>query len=250
MTLHVTNGDSAGDTLKLIFPGDRVLCWRDVVDDIPKREEWAAQTAILRGEWEEIVLWFEHDLYDQLQLLELLDLLHEQNNVSLINHNDYLGPMTPEALAALYPTRRRVTVDEYREARRTWAAFRAPEPHGMTEFRVFDRFCEEYPAVEDGCSRTERFILRTLAAGYRDDRVLFREFSASEEPKWMGDLRFFEILAGLKSGPAPLVNELNQVTAKGRAVLEGRDDRILANGPDVPWRWDRMLRRFQAGRTS
>jgi len=262
MILHVTNGDSAGGTLKLIFREDRVLSWRAVVHDVPKREDWTAEEAMLRGPWAEVVLWFEHDLFDQVQVLELLDLLKGRHDVTLIQPNEYLGPMDQATLGSLFPTRRPVTGERYREAGRAWAAFRAPVPHGLTEFAIFDRLCEEYPAVEDGCTRTERFILRTLAAGYRNRRALFAEFGASEDPVWMGDLPFFDVLAGLQRGPQPLVNGQNQVTAKGRAVLEGREDRILGNGidrwiggvhlagADSPWRWNRALKRFEAGKTS
>ena len=58
---------------------------------------------------DEVVLWFEHDLFDQLQLLQILDYFYDEpdatGRVSLIQANDYLGPMMPEQLAALYPTR-------------------------------------------------------------------------------------------------------------------------------------------------
>ena len=56
---------------------------------------------------QETVLWFEHDLYDQLQLLQVLDLA--RTNVSLIQASEYLGPMSPESIADLWGTRTPVT---------------------------------------------------------------------------------------------------------------------------------------------
>src|SRR3954471_9217319 len=102
--LHVTNGDSAGDTLRQTSLGGEVLVWRDVlhegpVPDVPRAEllrlratflaecGWGRRDdlesslaerdarfldALRRGE--QVVLWFEHDLYDQLQLLDALTL--------------------------------------------------------------------------------------------------------------------------------------------------------------------------------
>jgi hypothetical protein len=282
--LHVTNGDSAGDTLQRLFPGDRVVPWRDVLHEGPvpaglppdelsvvrarfiSARGWAVYDDVLREfrerdlllarEWEEIVLWFEHDLYDQLQLIQVLDAVYGRKRVTLIQPDDYLGPMQDDRLAALFPQRRPVTEARYEAASAEWAAFRAPEPQGLCEFPPLKRLCEEYPWVEDGCSLTERFILRTLAAGFLDPFTLFREFQASEDPVWMGDASFFAVLAGLKTGAEPLVAPEGKVTAKGRAVLDMRDDRVRGNGidrwlggvhlqgTDTPWRWDAMTNCF------
>ena len=285
MILHVTNGDSAGGTLKTLFPEAVVLPWRDVLHEGPapaglSLEElskvrarfiaergWAVyddaladfrkRDRTLAQLWDEIVLWFEHDLYDQLQVIQVLDALRGRRDVTLIQPDDYLGPMPPEELASLFPTRRPVTEARYEGASAAWAAFRAPDPQGLCEFPLLERFCEEYPWEEDGCSRTERFILRTLAEGPRDPLTLFEEFQASEDPKWMGDWSFFAVLSRLKVGAEPLMTPLNKLTSKGRAVLDSRDDRVRGNGidrwmggvhlegEDTPWRWDAISKSFR-----
>jgi hypothetical protein len=283
--LHVTNGDSAGGTLKLLFRQDVVLPWRDVLHDGPvpagltegelnevrarfiAGRGWAVYDDVLADfekrdqtlaqSWQEIVLWFEHDLYDQLQLLQVLALLRGRTDVTLIQPNDYLGPMPPEKLGALFPARRPVSRDRFETASAAWKAFRAPDPHGLCDFPLFERFCEEYPWAEDGCSRTERFVLRTLAEGPQDPYSLFGQFQDSEEPKWMGDTSFFAVLSGLKAGAEPLLTPQNKVTAKGHAVLKGRADRVRGNGidrwmggvhlsgDDTPWRWDPTSKGFR-----
>ncbi len=45
------------------------------------RAAFRARDAIFRrhGEFKTVVLWFEHDLYDQLQLLQILDFLAGEN---------------------------------------------------------------------------------------------------------------------------------------------------------------------------
>src|SRR5690349_20816462 len=102
--LHVTNGESAGNTLRQTALGGAVLAWQDVlhagpVPDVPRREllrlragflagaGWGSRRAILASlerrdrqflqalrDGIQLVLWFEHDLYDQLQLLDALAL--------------------------------------------------------------------------------------------------------------------------------------------------------------------------------
>ena len=105
--LHVTNGESAGNSLRQTALGGAVLPWQDVLHDgpvpaVPRPEflrvragflsdcGWGSRRAILsslerrdrqlvealRG-GSQVVLWFEHDLYDQLQLLDALALAHE-----------------------------------------------------------------------------------------------------------------------------------------------------------------------------
>ena len=104
--LHVTNGESAGNTLRQTALGGAVLPWQDVLHEgpvpaLPRQEllrtrarfladcGWGRRQA-LRSSLErrdrqllealrdgvQVVLWFEHDLYDQLQLLDVLTLAH------------------------------------------------------------------------------------------------------------------------------------------------------------------------------
>lgn len=99
--LHVTDGESVASTLRRTFLGGVVLAWQDVLHEgplatVPPDEFRALRAAFLAGHgWgdaaaiaEEMrrrdellaraladgnpVLWFEHDLFDQLQLLQLL----------------------------------------------------------------------------------------------------------------------------------------------------------------------------------
>src|SRR6187401_2608554 len=100
--LHVTNGESAGNTLRQTALGGAVLSWQDVLHEgpvpaVPAPElprvrarflsecGWGSERSLLdaferrdrlyRHALEartQVVLWFEHDLYDQLQLLQVL----------------------------------------------------------------------------------------------------------------------------------------------------------------------------------
>ena len=106
--LHVTNGESAGNTLRQTALGGAVLPWQDAlhagpVPALPRKEllrtrarfladcGWGAGSALLSSlerrdqqlldavrDDAHVVLWFEHDLYDQLQLLDVLTLAHTQ----------------------------------------------------------------------------------------------------------------------------------------------------------------------------
>ena len=102
--LHIANGESAGNTLRQTALGGAVLPWQDALHAGPvpalARQEllrtrarfladcgWGRRQALLSSferrdrqllealrDGLKVVLWFEHDLYDQLQLLEVLAL--------------------------------------------------------------------------------------------------------------------------------------------------------------------------------
>ncbi len=123
--LHVTNGDAAAERILDAGVGGSVLPWRDVLHEGPVpcglsfddltvvRAEFIGgagwddpETVLSRLRWRdamlagfpayaEVVLWFEHDLYDQLQLLQVLDWFNAVDagpvRLSLINPGEFLG---------------------------------------------------------------------------------------------------------------------------------------------------------------
>jgi hypothetical protein len=288
--LHISNGTSVTGTLERLFPGAEALPWNDVLHSGPVpaglsldelsavRAAWIASRGWATPEQAlaefrardaalgnfrahpETVLWFEHDLYDELQLCQLLDWFNSQDlsgcNVSLIRTKVYLGPLSAAELSALFPTRRQVTPEQLRHASAAWAAVRAPDPRGLQRFPELRRLCEEYPWTSDGCSRTERAILAAAASGLRQPEELFRACSSTEEAVFMGDSTFFQIVDDLKSCPAPLLDAAHAPTAKGLAVLAGSDDRLHGSGIDrhiggvhligidSPWRWNSTTLHF------
>ena len=95
---------------------------------------------------QDVVLWFEHDLYDQLQLLQLLDWFTQQDldgiNLDLIQIDSYpgvrpfygLGQLSGPQLARLFPTRKRVTQEQLAISSEAWRAFRAADPAELLAF--------------------------------------------------------------------------------------------------------------------
>ena len=191
--LHITNGDSAGKTLQLVFPADTVLSWRDCLHDgplpaLPHREFSEARARFLAGEdwgpldevrrsfaerdetleraveYPEVVLWFEHDLYDQLQLIQVLAWFQERRHpaLRLIQASEYLGPLPESRLAEMFPERRPVQAVQLESAARAWLALTSGEPPLLEgifgEWPALIRLAEEYPWTTDGLTRTERTI--------------------------------------------------------------------------------------------
>ncbi len=184
--LHVTNGESAGNTLRQTALGGAVLPWQDTLHEGAR----AAREQLLEALRDDlqVVLWFEHDLYDQLQLLDLLALAYTAEAApELIVVGSFpgkpsfagLGELTASELETLWPSRHRATPGSLQTAASAWAALQAPEPTALAEWTTretaqlpflapaLQRLLEELPAPADGLSRTERIALQTIAAGAR-----------------------------------------------------------------------------------
>jgi DNA-binding transcriptional MerR regulator len=302
---HLTNGDSTARTLRRTRLRGPVLAWRDVLHEgpVPPRDEATVREARARffveSGWDEraedvadelerrdralleaiadgreVVLWFEHDLYDQLQLVQVLAMVARSRlpagAVRLIcidrfdGHPGFagLGELEAEELASLWPLREPLDAATLATAVEAWDAFRGPDPRalevlahdGRSELpflpAAFVRLLEELPATDDGLGRTERQLLAALAQGATTPHDLMCANSAAEEAPFMGDAWVFRRLYELSVGGRPLVAGVAPppplgddatfraasfgLTDTGRAVLAGREDRVRAVGID---RW-------------
>jgi hypothetical protein len=125
----------------------------------------------------EYVLWFDSDLYDQLQIIQILarldDLAVPAQRITLLCIGEHagvarfggLGELSAEQLRDLTATNvcARLTPAALQSAACAWAAFRAPTPDGLGgiaatrsgELRflgeAFDRLSREYPSTRDRC---------------------------------------------------------------------------------------------------
>jgi hypothetical protein len=238
-TLHITNGDCAADMMRT-FLRDPVKITCEVLHDgpVPPEPDWIAAAP---DEYDEVVLWFEHDLYDQLLLIRALDTIVRlkpdttndtpRENVSLICIDRFpgvepfygLGQLTAAQLATLADTRRPVTGDQYALASHAWTAFRSSDPRELLQVAqlattaerarnalpflgaALMRFFAEYPSKAHGLSRTEELALRALADGPTAAGALFGAAQSHETRPFMGDWSFYDILRRLASARTPLV---------------------------------------------
>jgi hypothetical protein len=158
-------------------------------------------------DYQEVILLFEHDLYDQLQLFQILDWLARQDLddtlLSMICAGDYLGTMQPESLAALYPRRRIVLPEHLDLGGKAWSAFCSPDPQRWESLIAMDtaslpflrasvvRHLEQYPSLKNGINRTEKAILKAVQAGINKPQKIFAAAQASKESQFMGDSLFW-----------------------------------------------------------
>jgi hypothetical protein len=287
--LHVTNGDAALPSLRAAGIEGDLLPWRDVLHDGPvpagldpaelraTRARFLAhklqlpeyellrelegrdarlEAAVDAGE--AVTLWFEADLYDVLQLLQVLDRLPDDgpHDLVLVGEDEFRGvsSVQPDELAVLGLNAPRVSREQRALARSAWAAFTRPDPAALCELacgtpalpvigQAFHRLLQEYPSRESGLSRTERQLLEAIGSGARTREAAFQIAVHAEERPFLGDASAWTMLDRL----GPLLED-GGLSQRGRAVLAGRDSWSpvderwiggvrLPPGP-APWRWD------------
>lgn len=257
--LHIHNGDSTAGTLREFgFPGEHVAFhealmdgptpsnvspdeWLNVrarflgsywggdatecAEGLRKQEEWLDRYT----EHDEVVLWFEHDLFCQINLIYLLDWFSARKSsstrLSLICIGSFpgkpnfrgLGELTGEQLASLFDTRHEVTSAEFSLATKAWAAYRSSSPvqiEGLinedTSALPFLRdalllHLMRFPSPENGLGRVENIALNIISTGSSRFTSLFPHFASTAPSYGMGDVQLWSALCRLEIGNDPLI---------------------------------------------
>jgi hypothetical protein len=166
--LHITNGDSTRMGLERSSVPGTFSSWSDILHEGPtprnvSAEEWRRvrvdyltshygradvigaqyrrEDEALEGwrDHEEVVFWFEHDLYDQLLLIRHLAWLGAEGaggadggtRFSLVCGETYLGPLKPDQYRPLFDARRPITANQIAQGTQGWAAFCGDDPTAL-----------------------------------------------------------------------------------------------------------------------
>jgi hypothetical protein len=227
------------------------------------------------GSQDEVVLWFEADLFDQAILLHLLPRLDRASGantrLSLVTLHEFpgmkrfigLGQLTAPQLLELFERRIGVSASMVTAAQEAWRAWMHPTPELLAAVASRDtspmtylpaaahRMLEQLPDVRTGLSRTERQGLEAVAGKSPSLHAAFATSQDMEERPWQGDSMFFATMWDLTQGPSALLsagggwptltdgrkNPTLALTARGRAVL----------GDELDWNEGRAGERWVAG---
>jgi uncharacterized protein DUF1835 len=233
--LHVTNGDAAAARLREEGVRGDVLPWRDVLHEgpvpaVPDDELRAVRARFLAGMYgvdeaqtlreltarderlaaaQDVVLWFETDLYDQLQMIDVLRRLPQSVPLVLAEPGKIHASLYADARPA-----------GPHAAATAWAAFTAPTPEQWARHAPLRRLIQEVPWHTDALTRSERQLLRAVGAGARTPPDAFLRAQHDEELIYLGDTTAFSYLERM----APLVGGMPlALTPRGEAVLQRKD---------------------------
>jgi hypothetical protein len=295
--LHIINGDSTADTLKQSAIGGDKYSVGDVLVCGPtpsglNEAEWSAlrskhlsdfygvelasaeqrlreQDEVLKalGSHDEVVLWFEHDLFCQINLLYLLHrLAASDGRFSLINIGTFpgkpnfrgLGELNVDELSSLFPVREQLTKDVLELGAAAWDAYCSSDPTAIEALLRKDTSAipflatalkahlQRFPSTRNGLGKVENRGLDLIEAGLHTFDQLFPKFVNEEKVYGFGDSQFWLSLKPLAGVASPLLSvdttgslELDEIqnvdleiTDVGRAVLHNEADHIELNGID------------------
>lgn len=258
--LHIVNGDTVAEKLQGIVQGE-IVVWREIYTEGPvfagpetperrmtralaleeslgiPREEYirscAEQERRLERfrDYEEVVLWFEHDLFDQTMLCRLLHWFAQEppgrTRLHLLCIGSFpgvpdfrgLGQLSSEQMSTLSGTWHPIGSAELDLGSRVWQAYASPDPQALLDVlredtaalpfvrEAFTFHLSRYPSVQSGLGSVETAVLRRLREAEDGARPweLFRQTGAEFPQFGMGDLQFCRMLGDLSQGQFPLI---------------------------------------------
>ncbi|HEX9160638.1 MAG TPA: hypothetical protein VF980_02945 [Thermoanaerobaculia bacterium] len=219
---------------------------------------------------DEIVLWFEHDLFCLMNFLYLLQRFRDRN-VTFVWCSDPLMMREAGDVQLLFNSRAAATPAIFDIASRAWGAYTSPNPRLLNDVITatpndlpFVRdglrlHASRFPSVRNGLGSVENRLLKLIASGIADFGTLFGQFDADPPRFGYGDAQVLYTLRAMASRPVALILMVQSedgppkvtlaTTPAGENVLNGAVDDIAVNDPDLwlggthvtkenIWRWD------------
>lgn len=239
----------------------------DIRDSFTERDDMLDQT----DDFDTVQLWFEHDVYDQLQLIQLLSELEMRDcndTLFLVQADDFMGRQEPDELGRYSSVAEAVGPEHFARASLAWNAFRTSTPEAIDAFlkqpatclpflsSALKRLMEELPSVQNGLTRTEHQILTAIDEEALPAGGVFARATALEQGgEFLGDSVFFMILDRLIQCQTPLIEGIDapyigmsfetliekantaplHLSEAGQAIVKGEADMISLNGIDRHW---------------
>lgn len=257
--LHIHNGDcSANKAKQTKLPGEH-FAWREALIEGPtpaglSEAEWRSTRARHLSEaygvdfqqceaellaqqqklatcakHDEVVLWFEHDLFCQTNLLFLLDWFgcHSLGDTKLslicigafagIEKFRGLGELNPSQLASLFPERQEITMTQLSLATSAWRAYCSRDPTDIEKLldadtsampflkAAFKAHLRRFPSTKNGLGRIENGGLQLVDSGRKSFAEMFPRFQETEPVYGLGDAQFWLALRRLSDAGQPLL---------------------------------------------
>ena len=220
---------------------------------------------------DEVVLWFEHDLFCLVNFLYLLTKLASHKRLTAVWSEQPIGGRDEGELETLFASRRAVTPEMLATARRAWAAYASPDPQPINALLNEDHdfpflrnglalHAARFPSTRNGLGMIEARSLEIVANGANDFVKIFDLFNTDEPRYGLGDMQLYRMLWTLANVAAPMLamtkrqsdaptKALFALTPAGEQVLAGEADYLKLNGTDFwlggahltngkVWRWD------------
>ena len=274
--LHITNGDSFTERLKkLPLKGD-IITWREMLcegktlSNVGSESFWKTRFEFLNKNYriskswfvektlkeyrslcnhkqqDQIVLWFEYDLFCQINMLAVLSWLktyRRHAEISLVcsgNEDDTdalygLNELTDEQLLDLYKRRKVLTQDDIEYADYVWQLYCSDNPMRLENLMDFESFqfdylsdaikahLQRFPSIKNGLNAVENKVLQVAAEHKpKSKREFTGQILRNQGHYGFGDSQYERLITNLR----PLFSSFNPVrlSKKGKAVLANSEN--------------------------
>jgi hypothetical protein len=295
--LHIHNGDSVLITARRAnLPGEQIAFRDTLVMGPIAEDDWIESRARVLSEaygekllrarnllleqeraldaaaaHDEVVLWFEHDLFCLVNFLYLLKRLARHPRLTTVWCDQQLGGRDEGDLETLFASRRAVTPGMSAAGERAWAAYASPDPLSLNTLLDEESdfpflrpglrlHAARFPSKRTGLGAVETRALEIVAAGANDFMKIFDAFTGDDQRYGFGDLQLYGVLWRLANVAVPMLTmkridgeppakALFAITPAAERVLAGEADFLDLNGADfwlggahltngTVWRWD------------
>jgi hypothetical protein len=251
--LHITNGDSTTKLLEKLNFKDSIITWREMLCegktsiDVGSENFWkmrfdffntsyktSKRTFINRTvreyrnlckekKQDEIVLWFEYDLFCQINMLAVISWLkryRKDRKISLVCSGNLDGKkglfnlqqLTTEELTNHYHNRTVLTQDDIEYADYIWQLYCSDSPlrleavykfNPMSPFVYLEKaikvHLQRFPSINNGLNKIENHILKTASLQqYKNQKKLVQNILANQDIYGFGDTQYINKLEHLK----------------------------------------------------
>lgn len=288
-TLHILNGDSSLYLLtKSGISGDSAV-WREVLSDGPvlnsfgTDEFWRARETFMTSftqtsssdyeekvidefkkiqnfeTYNEVVLWFEYDLFCQVNLIALLHWFKQQDRgdvkISLVCVGQVrgykklmgLGELPTEMYPSLFEQRRILGRNDFNFASDAYQAFCSNDPRDLENFtllpsnefpylaKAFQAHLMRFPSSESGLTLIEQKFIEFIESGKDKERTLIGALLQWQEYYGFGDLQYINYLKRL----SPILDVESTITLKHNYRSAQIDRNYFLGGALVSeWEWN------------
>ncbi|NAS13171.1 DUF1835 domain-containing protein [Poritiphilus flavus] len=270
--LHITNGDSFTEKLRALPLKGDIITWREMLcegkteTNVGSESFWKTRFEFLHKNYkvskswfvektlkeyrslcnhkqqDQIILWFEYDLFCQVNMLAVLSWLktyRRHAEISLVcsgNEDDTdhlygLSELDDEKLLDLYENRTVLSQDDIEYADYVWQLYCSDNPirlENLTDFKNYNfeylseaiqAHLHRFPTIKNGLNAIENRVLElAVSEKPRSKRALLGTMLGNQGYYGFGDSQYERIISNLK----PLFTTFNPVrlTKKGKEILE------------------------------
>ncbi|MGA9239515.1 DUF1835 domain-containing protein [Robiginitalea sp.] len=274
--LHITNGDSFTQRLKkLKFKGE-IITWREMLCEgktetsVGSEAFWKTRFEFLHKNYniskswfvektlkeyrslcnhkqqDEIILWFEYDLFCQINMLAVISWLkthrrHVQISLVCSGYEDDssrlygLNELTDDQIQEHFNSRVALSQNDIEYADYVWQLYCSDNPirlENLSDFELYQfNYLEDalkahlrrFPAIKNGLNEIENRVLQVAAEGKSSSKKALMG-ALLQDQGWygFGDTQYQRILKNLR----PLFHSFNPVrlSKKGKEILENKDN--------------------------